>query len=61
MEGPAAYDVALNFEERWRREAPSKLKDKLMTFDKGVIKDSVDVDLNAKADEGNGWQCQLYR
>ena len=60
MEGPAAYDVALNFEERWRREAPSKLKDKLMTFDK-LGKDSVDVDLNAKADGGDGWQCQVYR
>ena len=57
VEGPTAYDVAANFEERWRKQAPKELKAELVD----LAGDEFDLKCPGPCDENEMWQCQIFR
>ena len=57
IEGPAAYDVAANFEERWRKQASEALKAELVD----LVSDDFDPTCPGPCDASDMWQCQIFR
>ena len=57
VEGPVAFDILVNFEERWRK-LPNDKGDKLID----VLNDPMyDVNCAAECTDGEEWECQLLR
>ena len=57
IEGPAARDVAANFEERWRKQGPPLLQAKLVD----LSSDEFDPKCTGADDQNEMWQCQVFR
>jgi len=56
VEGPAAWHIVANFEQRWRREAPRRHRDLLVRFDRLPFAGAS----ASRADPGS-WRCQVFR
>ncbi|KAH7849966.1 hypothetical protein Vadar_025728 [Vaccinium darrowii] len=69
IDGPAAYDVLTNFEERWRRASkPSGMKKLKMSYDDALLRieripDIIGVDDAPCRSENDpeGWHVQIFR
>ena len=58
VEGPAAVDILVNFEERWKKQAPKDKKNRLLDIRGGEL---FDTKCPAPCEEGQEWDCQLFR
>ncbi|CAN6210736.1 unnamed protein product [Urochloa humidicola] len=57
LEGPAAWDVLANFEQRWRKQAPEELRGCLLDLTPEALPDpGFDDD-----DDDNPWNVQVFR
>lgn len=63
--GRVVLDLVQNFEERWQKQAPPDIVDKLVDLDAaGIRVEGDDVDESDEAltrDEDESWSCQLFR
>ena len=58
MEGETAYHIAVNFEERWKKQAPVALRGELIN----LLSDEFDLKCaGSDVSDENGWKCQLFR
>jgi phospholipase D1/2 len=57
LEGPAAWDVLANFEQRWRKQAPEDLRGCLLDLSPAALPDPAGHD-----DDGtDSWNVQVFR
>ncbi|RLM73359.1 phospholipase D alpha 1-like isoform X2 [Panicum miliaceum] len=55
-EGPAAWDVLANFEQRWRKQAPEDMRGCLLDLSPAALPDPVAFD-----GDGDPWNLQVFR
>jgi phospholipase D1/2 len=55
LEGPAAWDVLANFEQRWRKQAPGDMRGCLVDLSPATFPDPVSFDGN------DPWNVQVFR
>ncbi|KAJ1289710.1 hypothetical protein BS78_02G185300 [Paspalum vaginatum] len=55
LEGPAAWDVLANFEQRWRKQAPEDMRGCLLDLSPATFPDPVGFD------DTDSWNVQVFR
>ncbi|XP_062199434.1 phospholipase D alpha 1-like [Phragmites australis] len=55
LEGPAAWDVLANFEQRWRKQAPEDMRGDLLQLSTETLPDPVGFD------DTDSWNVQVFR
>ncbi|OAY65181.1 Phospholipase D alpha 1 [Ananas comosus] len=55
LEGPAAWDVLANFEQRWRKQSPREMSDCLLNIRPEIFPDPSPPDAN------ESWNVQVFR
>ncbi|CAN6195969.1 unnamed protein product [Urochloa humidicola] len=61
LEGPAAWDVLANFEQRWRKQAPEELRDCLLDDLTPAALPDPDPAAFFDAADGGPWNVQVFR